>query len=151
MKNSLLIEIGLEELPPLLVSRLSETFCDSIKGRLASLGYETGGSKSYGTPRRIACVIEEILEKQNSKEIRKKRTWFDRAFDAEGNPTKAALGFAQSCGVDVKELERFETKNGVWLAHKTTVEGTYLIDDIAEVVDQTLKKFTAKNEMGRWG
>ena len=72
MKNPLLIEIGLEELPPLLVSRLSETFCDSIKGRLASLGYETGGSKSYGTPRRIACVIEEIPEKQKERNIEKR-------------------------------------------------------------------------------
>ena len=109
MKNPLLIEIGLEELPPLLVKHLSETFCDSIKERLASLGYETGGSKSYGTPRRIACVIEDIPEKQNSKAILKRGPGFNKAFDADGNPTKAALGVAQSCGVDLKELERFET------------------------------------------
>tara|TARA_B100000674_G_scaffold463952_1_gene445440 strand:- start:1293 stop:3365 length:2073 start_codon:yes stop_codon:yes gene_type:complete len=150
MKNPLLIEIGLEELPPLLIKHLSETFCDSIKKRLASLGYETGGSKSYGTPRRIACVIEGIPEKQNSKEILKRGPGFNRAFDADGNPTKAALGFAQSCGVDLKELERFETKDGVWLAHRTTVEGGYLIDDIPQVVDQTLKKIPLPRKM-RWG
>ena len=110
MKNPLLIEIGLEELPPLLIKHLSKLFCDSIKKRLGSLGYETGGSKSYGTPRRIACVIDGIPEKQNSKAILKRGPGFNRAFDADGNPTKAALGFAQSCGVDLKELERFETK-----------------------------------------
>ena len=68
MKNPLLIEIGLEELPPLLIKHLSETFCDSIKKRLASLGYETGGSKSYGTPRRIACVIEGFQTNKTVKQ-----------------------------------------------------------------------------------
>ena len=150
MKKPLLIEIGLEELPPLLVYRLAENFCDSIKERLASLGYGNGGSKSYGTPRRIACVIEGIPEKQTSKEILKKGPGFDKAFDPAGNPTKAALGFAQSCSVDVKELERFETKNGVWLAHRATVEGCYLIDDIPEVVDQALNKIPLPRKM-RWG
>ena len=65
---------------------------------------------------------------------------------------KLLLGFAQSCGVDLKELERFETSDGVWLAHQNYGRRTYLIDDIAEVVDQTLKKFLYReNEMGRWG
>ena len=150
MKNPLLIEIGLEELPPLLVNHLSETFCDSIKERLASLGYETGDSKSYGTPRRIACVIEGIPETQKSKEILRRGPGVNSAFDANGNPTRAALGFAQSCGVDVKELERFETKDGVWLAHRTTIQGGHLIDDIPEAVNQTLKKIPLPRKM-RWG
>ena len=91
-----------------------------------------------------------IPDKQNSKAILKRGPGLNRAFDADGNPTKAALGFAQSCGVDLKELERFETKDGVWLAHRTTVEGGYLIDDIPQVVDQTLKKIPLPRKM-RWG
>ena len=106
MKDPLLIEIGLEELPPLLVNRLADDFCDSIKERLTSLGYETGKSQSFGTPRRIATLIEEVLAKQGSKKITRKGPGIDKAFDSQGKPTKAALGFAQSCGVTVEELKR---------------------------------------------
>ena len=60
-------------------------------------------------------MLSRDSDKQNSKAILKRGPGLNRAFDADGNPTKAALGFAQSCGVD-KELERFETKDGVWLA-----------------------------------
>ena len=111
-KKDLLVEIGTEELPPQALLRLSEAFQEQFRTRLESSGLEFEKIARFATPRRLALRVSQLDTSQTAQTMVRKGPSVKAAFDAEGNPTKAAEGFARSCGVDVKDLVREESKKG---------------------------------------
>jgi len=101
VKNDLLIEIGTEELPPKALRRLSAAFTDGVVAGLKKAGFEVSEFDSFATPRRLAVLIKNIADSQPERNIERKGPALKAAFDEAGNPTKAAQGFARSCGVEV--------------------------------------------------
>lgn len=121
--TSLLVEIGTEELPPRILRSLSEEFTRALCAGLETERLDFGEATPYATPRRLAVHVEAVARTQPSREVERRGPRLDIAFDAAGNPTPAALGFARSCGVSVAELEPLETAKGAWLAWRSTRTG----------------------------
>ena len=146
----LLVEIGTEELPPKDLKRLSEAFRkEMIEGfRAAELGHEK--VTLYATPRRLAVLVESLLTSQPERQIERRGPALSVAFDEAGQPTKAAQGFARSCGVDVDHLGTLETEKGSWLVFRTTEVAKFTLSLLAPIVNDALGKLPIARRM-RWG
>jgi len=107
-----LVEIGTEELPPKALAGLSESLEHGIVKGLNGEQLNFSASQRYATPRRLAVLIRELQAQQPDRDIDRLGPTISAAFDQQGKPTKAAQGFARSCGVAVNELDR-SAKGGV--------------------------------------
>ncbi|WP_113906707.1 glycine--tRNA ligase subunit beta [Aliidiomarina celeris] len=146
----LLIELGTEELPPKSLRNLSTSFTASVQEQLHGLGISFGEVESFATPRRLAVRIQEVQTQQADEIVEKRGPAISAAFDAEGNATKAALGWARGAGIDVTEAERLVTDKGEWLLHKATVKGKPLAELLPEIVAHAAKALPVPKTM-RWG
>jgi len=148
--NDLLIELGTEELPPKALSKLSQAFTGGIVDGLQKAGFEFGEVESFAAPRRLAVLIRSIPAAQPDREVERKGPNLKAAYDDEGNPTKAVMGFARSCGVEVTELQQQETEKGTWLVFKATEKGQALSALIEDIINQSLSRLPIPKRM-RWG
>lgn len=148
--DNLLIEIGTEELPPKALKTLSHSFADGVQTGLtnAELGFST--ITPLATPRRLAVKVSAVEIQQQDKQVEKRGPSVDVAFDAEGNPTKAAEGWARSNGISVAEADRLTTDKGEWLLHKAEVKGKALSELLPAIVEDALKQLPIPKPM-RWG
>ncbi|HEY6103964.1 MAG TPA: glycine--tRNA ligase subunit beta [bacterium] len=101
----LLLEIGTEELPPKDAGAASEQLGRSVQTALDELRLSSGGISVFAAPRRLAVLASDVAARQRPSERRVRGPAAAAAFDAGGNPTQAALGFARSQGVPVESLE----------------------------------------------
>ncbi|NIK77406.1 glycyl-tRNA synthetase beta chain [Paenibacillus castaneae] len=104
MTRDLLLEIGLEEVPARFVRGAMNQLKDKMVKWLSDSRIEHGDVQVYATPRRIAVLIHEMAEKQSDMNEEAKGPSRKIAQDAEGNWSKAALGFARSQGVEPEQL-----------------------------------------------
>lgn len=111
----LLLEIGTEELPFEFVAPASTALRESANRLFQDARLSFESVKTYGTPRRLALVIEGLAARQTA--IAKETMGPSKmvAFDQAGQPTKAAMGFAAGQGVTVEDLEIRETPRGEYL------------------------------------
>ncbi len=149
--KDLLVEIGTEELPPTSLDRLRtalETiFCD----RLKSAGFGFAGATSYATPRRLAVMVKNLSERAQDRETKHRGPAVHLAWDQDGKPTKALLGFAKSCGVtDLSSLRTMKTDSGEWVAYHSTVPGDSLSNQLEPLLKESLAKLPIERRM-RWG
>ncbi|MFV9615067.1 MAG: glycine--tRNA ligase subunit beta [Gammaproteobacteria bacterium] len=149
-QDDLLIELGTEELPPKALKKLSQAFTNGIVDGLKKAGFEINEVESYAAPRRLAVLIKSVESSQPDREIERKGPSLKAAYDGDGKPTKAVMGFARSCGVDVAELQQQETDKGVWLIFKATEKGHYLADLVEDIISQSLTRLPVPKRM-RWG
>ncbi len=145
-----LIELGTEELPPKALLSLSRAFTEGMQQHLEEVGLPVSRVESYATPRRLAVLLREVPLRQQDQVVEKRGPALAAAFDADGNPTKAAEGFARSCGVEVAELEQKETDKGAWLFYQHQQKGQALVDLLPEVLSQVLAGLPIPKRM-RWG
>lgn len=149
-KKDLLIELGTEELPPKALKGLAQAFKNGVAKGLddADLSYEN--IKSYATPRRLALLVSQLSTTSPDKSIERRGPALQAAFDEEGCPTKAALGFARSCNVEVEQLNKLETDKGAWLAYTVAEKGKQSADLIPAIFQTTLDKLPIPKRM-HWG
>jgi glycyl-tRNA synthetase beta chain len=145
----LLVEIGTEELPPKSLRRLSEAFGEALCERLESRILGSHECTVYATPRRLAVLVSDVPLNQPDRDVERRGPALDAAFDADGKPTKAAEGFARSCGVDVAHLERLETADGRWLLFRSTEVGESTQSLLPAVVEEALARLPVARRM-RW-
>ncbi len=148
--RDLLIEIGVEELPPKALSSLALAFEQGLREGLEKAGLASGALHPFATPRRLAARIENLPARQADRRLERRGPALSAAFDAAGNPTRAAEGFARSCGVTVAELQRQETDKGVWLVHVSTEPGAATVELIPGLVETALAGLPIPKRM-RWG
>ena len=148
--NDLLIELGTEELPPKALKKLSTAFTAGIVDGLKKAGFAINEVESFAAPRRLAVLIKDIDASQPDREVERKGPALKAAYDADGNPTKAVMGFARSCGAEVSDLQQQETDKGIWLVFKATEKGKVLSALIEEIINQSLSKLPIPKRM-RWG
>jgi len=149
-RQNLLIELGTEELPPKALKKLSAAFTSGIVDGLKKAGFELGEVESFAAPRRLALLINDVAGSQPDREVERKGPALKAAYDADGKPTKAVMGFARSCGVEVDALQPQETDKGVWLVFKATEKGQALSALIEDIINQSLSKLPIPKRM-RWG
>ncbi len=113
--KELLLEIGAEEIPAGFVPQALIGLENIAQKELEASRIDFKGIKTFGTPRRLVLVIEAVSEKQRDEETRKIGPSKQAAFDANGNPTKAAIGFARGQSVPVESLTLVETGKGEYV------------------------------------
>jgi glycyl-tRNA synthetase beta chain len=149
-RRDLLVEIGTEELPPKALRRLSEAFANGMRQGLADAALAASGLQAFAAPRRLALLIEGVPEQQPDRENLRRGPAMTAAFDGEGNATKAAQGFAASCGVTVEALDQLETDKGSFLAYRAVEPGQQASALIPELVRKALAGLPIPKRM-RWG
>jgi len=147
--KDLLIEIGTEELPPTALKKLSNAFLNGVKQGLDKADLNYSEIKPFASPRRLALLITDLDVAQEDKEVERRGPAIAASFDENGCASKAAEGFARSCGVAVEELEKLETDKGAWLNFKTLQKGQATNILIPNIVQSSLDKLPIPKRM-RW-
>lgn len=148
--DDLLIEIFSEELPPCALNALSQAFLHSITQQLAEAELPFSHSQAFATPRRLALLISGLQFKQADKTLSKRGPSIDKAYDAKGQPTKACLGFATACNVNVETLQTQKTEQGEWVFCKMKQLGKTIDDLIPGMIQAAIKTLPIPKWM-RWG
>lgn len=150
-RADLLIELGCEELPPktlpLLAESLLSGFCTQLEK--AGISFDADASRVYYTPRRLALLMSQVADGQPHQVLERKGPAVTAAFDADGNPTPAALGFARSVGKSVEDLDTLKTKQGEWLFCKVEKAGESLSDLLFPMLEKGLADLPVAKPM-RW-
>lgn len=153
-KNTLLIELGTEELPPKTLKILSNAFSKELLAGLLEAQLisqtEAQAATPYATPRRLALSVPGVIAAQPDQTIERRGPAVQAAFKEDGEPTPAAIGFAKSCGVEVAELERLKTDKGEWLSYHLNQTGKTTASLVPAIIDQAIKRLPIAKRM-RWG
>ncbi len=147
----LLFEIGAEEIPagfvPLAVKQLEE----DLRKLLAEARLTTGEVKAMGTPRRLVVWARGLGARQADARTEALGPSVAAAFDGQGQPTAAALGFARSQGVEVAALERVETPKGLRLGVTRVEKGRPAAQVLPALLSRLLSGLRFKKAMrSRW-
>jgi len=146
----LLFELGSEELPPKTLLKLSNALLDGIVAGLKAADLHFTASKALATPRRLAVLIENLQTAQPDKTVEKRGPAIQAAFAPDGSPSKAALGFATSCGTSFDQLERLKTDKGEWLSYTQAVKGQTTAEIIPDIIRAAIAALPIAKRM-RWG
>jgi glycyl-tRNA synthetase beta chain len=148
-----LVELGTEELPPKALKNLSNAFAQGIEQGLKDAGLTMGAIEQFAAPRRLAVRIAALPEQQADQEEVLYGPPANIAFDADGKPTKAALGFAARAGANASELKTApdsDPKNAGKLMLERTIKGKNTTELLAAIVQNSLDKLPIPKRM-RWG
>jgi glycyl-tRNA synthetase beta chain len=149
--ESLLIELGTEELPPKALDDLAAAFlrgiCDGLAKR--GIGADLDHAILYASPRRLAVHIPHVATHQPPQSIERRGPALAAAHGSDGQPSKALLGFAHSCGVGVDQLEKLETDKGAWFVWRTVKPGQPVSALLSEVINEALGHLPIPKAM-RW-
>ena len=148
--RDLLLEIGTEELPASELKALGEALVRDWTAALDRLGLAHGQARGYATPRRLAVIIEGVAAHQPERTIEHRGPPVSAAFDASGEPTKAAAGFAARHGVAVGDLEQRDTGKGEYLFFQEASGGTPATELLPAAAAETALKLPARKRM-TWG
>ncbi len=147
--RDLLVEIGTEELPPKQLKRLSEALGANLCSGLEKAGLGYNAIKLFATPRRLAVYLKDLVTEQPSHVVEKRGPAVKAAFDSEGHPTLACLGFANACNTTVDQLMTQETDKGAWLFFRQQQSGEPTAKLLPAILTQALQQLPVAKPM-RW-
>ncbi|MGE0582975.1 MAG: glycine--tRNA ligase subunit beta [Steroidobacteraceae bacterium] len=145
-----LVEIGTEELPPKALPDFEAAFRDGVTTGLAAAGLAHGAVEGFATPRRLAVLVRALASRQPEQEIKRRGPPVGTAFDAAGQPTRAASAFADSCGVTLAELTRVQEGKGEFLFYAGRKAGADTAGLLPGIVQASLDRLPVPKRM-RWG
>lgn len=145
-----LFEIGTEELPPKALLALAEALVGALGTGLDKAGLAHGELVGFATPRRLAVWVKGLAAAQPEQQLRRKGPPVSAAFDAAGNPMRAALAFAESCGTEVAKLGRVEEAKGAFLYFTGTRKGARTVELLPGLVAAALDALPIPRRM-HWG
>ncbi|MBX6377106.1 MAG: glycine--tRNA ligase subunit beta [Clostridia bacterium] len=146
----LVLEIGVEEMPAGVVAPALAQLAERAGAALAAARLAPASLESWGTPRRLTLYGTGVPEEQEPLRTRIRGPAAAVAFDAEGKPTRAALGFARAQGVGVADLQVEETPSGPYVFAEKVTPGRSAIAVLAEVLPQVVLGIEFPRSM-RWG
>jgi glycyl-tRNA synthetase beta chain len=150
MGRELLLEIGTEEIPARFLPPVLEEMAVSFRKMLEAERIGVGEILTWGTPRRLALVAREVADAQAEVETEEIGPPKAVAFDADGKPTPASLGFAKKQGVAVSDLIEVDTPRGVYLAVKKSTTGRPTAERLPELLPSFILGLSFPKSM-RWG
>lgn len=121
--SELLFEIGTEEIPAGYMQPALDTLAAEATKKLAALELSHGAVRTYGTPRRLTLIVENLQNQQADRRQEHFGPSKKAGYDADGNLTKAAIGFARSKGCDPSALQVVDTAKGEYLMLVEDVKG----------------------------
>jgi glycyl-tRNA synthetase len=147
--NPFLFEIGTEELPVGDLDAALVQLKERVPALLADVRLEHGTVMVYGTPRRLVVSVDGVAPRQADLEELVKGPPANRAFDALGQPTKAAEGFARSKGVAVSDLEVREVDGGSYVVAAVRQAGRPAVEVLSETLPGLIASLRFDKAM-RW-
>jgi|LSQX01.3.fsa_nt_gb glycyl-tRNA synthetase beta chain len=146
----LLFETGVEEIPAPAVLPALEQLQRLVADGLSGARLAHGEIRTFGTPRRLTVLVEGVQLRQEDLEQEVKGPPAAAAFDGEGNPTKAAQGFAQGKGLSVDDLQVRETDKGAYVFATVNGVGRDAIEVLPEILAGAVSSLGFPKTM-RWG
>ena len=145
--TTILFELGCEELPPKSLKPLRDALQSSVETQLkdAEIDYQT--LKAFAAPRRLAIQIEGIADKQPDRTEQKRGPAIKAAYDSEGNPTRAAQGFAKGLGIDTSELITINTDKGDYIGYEQTIHGQAVTELLPAIFQKALDELPIAKRM----
>lgn len=150
MASQLFVEIGAEEIPAGFIGPALEHMAQSLSDHLTAARITYGAVNTGGTPRRLTVWIEDVAERQDDVEEVKTGPPARIAFDADGKPTRAALGFARGAGVSADALFTTTTPKGEYLAARVHHKGQDTSALLESYLPDWLRTIPFRKSM-RWG
>ena len=148
--QDLLFEIGTEELPPATLQTMAKSLLASFTDALDVKGLNYEHACYFATPRRIALCISALDNKQADQKIERRGPALNVAYSDNGEPSKALLGFARSCGAEPDQLGKLETNKGSWVVFSKTEEGKETQQLLPEIAENAIAKLPIAKRMN-WG
>ncbi|MGN6788203.1 MAG: glycine--tRNA ligase subunit beta [Rhodanobacteraceae bacterium] len=151
-ERALLVEIGVEELPIHAVDDLAQAFargvCDGLSKR--GIAADVEHARTFATPRRLAAWVPGVAFTQPEQRSESPGPYVNIALDADGQPTKALLGFAGKAGVDWSQLERTTDAKGERFMHRSVSPGRTTAELLPVIVREAAAALPIPKPM-RWG
>jgi glycyl-tRNA synthetase beta chain len=144
----LVYEIGCEELPPSFCEPALAQIDEMFRERAQELRISFDSARTVATPRRLTLLVDGLADRQSDLEEERTGPPAKIAF-RDGEPTKAAEGFARGNGVDVADLYTVDTDKGEYLAAKVFEEGKPSRELLPEVLDDIIRGLNFPKSM-RW-
>lgn len=148
--QSLLIELGTEELPPKALPALAEAFARGIADGLAKRGVAAGAAQVLYAPRRLAVRIEAVAAEQPAQKSEVFGPYVNIALDADGQPTPALRAFAQKNGLAIEQLDRISDAKGERFVARSERAGSLTLELLPEIAAESIKAMPIPKPM-RWG
>ncbi len=147
--ESLILEIGTEEIPAGYIEPALRALSQKIVQKLNENRISCGRADIYGTPRRLAVKIEAVAERQASLRTEVMGPPERIGYDADGNPTLAAFKFAEKIGIPIERVERRETEKGTYLCAVQTERGLPTRDILKRMIPEIIPTIPFPKTM-RW-
>lgn len=147
--HDLLFEIGVEELPSSYVPPALAELERGVRDGLTGLRLPSGAIETYATPRRLTVVAHGIPARQTDHEEEAMGPAVRAAYDEQGQPTRALLGFCQGRGVDVSTARRVQTPKGEYVAVTVKHVGRDAADVLPAMLAESAGRLTFPKTM-RW-
>jgi glycyl-tRNA synthetase beta chain len=148
MDRELLLEIGVEELPASWLPGLTDQIARVLTDELNADGLPVRMPvESHSTPRRLTACLPELVDRQDDRDDTVMGPPASVAFDAEGHPTNAGLGFARKLGVDFDAIAQVDTPKGKYLSYQRHIRGRATVDVLPAIVGRVLRKMAFPRQM----
>ena len=148
--DTLLIEIGCEEIPARMIADAQADLARLVERLLAQAGLASGPARSFGGARRLAVCVDDVPPRQDERDEVLLGPPVAAAFAPDGSPTPAALGFARKHGIDPAHLAPVETERGAYVGLRRRVEGRTLEELLARNLGPAVAAMSFPKTM-RWG
>jgi glycyl-tRNA synthetase len=146
---TLLLEIGVEEVPADEVPRAAAALRSALAGALSSTRLAYGQVRSYATPRRLVALVDDVAPREDDHRRLVRGPKVQAAYGADGEPTPAAMGFARAQQVAVGALERVEAGGVAHVAVTRLERGREAAEVLAEILPAVVADLPAEQNM-RW-
>jgi glycyl-tRNA synthetase beta chain len=145
-----LLEVRCEEIPARMLEPAIRQLASRLFEQLLACGLAPKEVQTGFTPRRLMLFLKGLPEREPNRSEAKMGPPVSAAYDAAGEPTAAATGFAKKCGLEVENLTRVETDKGDYVVAEHKIEGRSTIAVLSQLVPQTLGDLDWAKTM-RWG
>ncbi len=145
-----LLELGCEELPQHSQLPLAQQLADQLSTLLNEARITYSKAQVFATPRRIAVLIKHMAEKQITESIQRLGPSIEHAYDKQGIPTLACMGFASACGISADQLEIIDTNKGQRIGATIEQAGKNTQDILPSLVQQAFSQLSLVKPM-HWG
>ena len=150
MQNELLLEIGSEEIPAGFIVPALENMQKAMAEKLAGQGLQYDTILKAATPRRLTICVKGLVTQQPDREEEFLGPARNAAFDAENNPTKAAVGFARAKGAEVEDLKIVNTPKGEYVMLVRQSRGEKTENLLPKILQDLIGELSFPKSM-RWG
>lgn len=149
MSAELFLEIGTEEIPAGFLTPARRDLERLLRKAFDGANLSYGAIRTYATPRRIAICVADLVAETPRQELSLTGPSVKVAFDADGQPTKAGIGFARSNGVDPADMGTIETDKGTYVSINKVIEGQATVGLLPEILSKAVVTLPFKKSM-RW-